>query len=238
MFIPVGLALGALSTVSSLVESAASSVAKAGGNDPLSSLAQAFSGEQSQTNPPTGTPPAGQFDSGTLATLISLQGQDGKNAASGLFAKIDTDGDGAISKNELETALSKVGIDTTSADAVFNKLDANGDGSISTSELASARGAVFRHPHPHVGGGLASLLNSNSADGSTTQTTTNADGSTTTTVTYADGSTVSTTTPATSQDGGSSGSNTGRSSGNLLEKLIQLQSMLISHSTPTTTAVA
>ena len=81
MFVPVGLALGALSSVSSLVESAAAGIAKAGGNDPLSALAQAFTGDQPPANPPPGKPAAGQFDSGTLATLISLQGQGSAGAA-------------------------------------------------------------------------------------------------------------------------------------------------------------
>lgn len=248
MFIPVGLALGALSTVSSLVESAASSLAKAGGNDPLTALAQAFTGEQPSSTPAS-VPAASQFDKGTLAALISLQGQgttgaSGASGASGLFAKLDADGDGSISKSEFESTLGKAGVDSNSADALFSKLDANGDGSISKSELASARHAYQSHRHHHTGGagqggGASSLLNATNADGSTTQTTANADGSSTTTISYPDGSTVTSTTPAAGQSGGTSGGGPGSSgSGNLIEKLIQMQSMLISQSTPTTAAVA
>jgi hypothetical protein len=247
MFIPVGLALGALSTVSSLVESAASSLAKAGGNDPLTALAQAFTGEQPPSNPAS-VPAASQFDKGTLAALISLQGQgttgaSGASGASGLFAKLDADGDGTVSKSEFESTLGKAGVDTNSADTLFSKLDANGDGSISKSELASARHAYQSHRHHHTGGagqggGASSLLNATNADGSTTQTTANADGSSTTTISYPDGSTVTSTTPAAAQSGGTSGGSGSSSSGNLIEKLIQMQSMLISQSTPTTAAVA
>jgi hypothetical protein len=50
---------------------------------------------------------------------------------------------------------------------------------------------------------------------------------------------VTLTTPAASQNSGTSGGGSGSSgSGNLLEKLIQMQSMFISQSAPTTTAVA
>lgn len=238
MFIPVGLALGALSGVSSLVESAASSLAKAGGNDPLSALAQAFTGEEQAQSKPASGSLAGRLDSGTLAALISLQGQvsaAGANAAAGLFGKLDADGNGAIGQSEFESALGGAGVDSNSADALFSKLDANGDGSISKSELASARGYQSHHHGDHVGksggGGAASLLNGTSADGATTQTTTNADGSTTTTVTYADGSTVSSTTPA---SGGSGKS--GR--GNLIEQLIKLQAMLANPAGSTIAAVA
>ena len=237
MFVPVGLALGALSSVSSLVESAASGLAKAGGNDPLSALAQAFTGDQPPANPSPGKPVPGQFDSGTLATLISLQGQGSagaSNAATGLFAKLDADGNGAISKSEFESALSGAGVDTGSADALFGQLDA--DGTISKSELAAARGGYHSHHHRHHvaggSGGLASLMNSTSADGSKSQTTTNSDGSTTTTITYADGSTVSATTPAAQQGSGTPGR------GDLLEQLIKMQAMLTSPAAGTTAAVA
>jgi hypothetical protein len=235
MIIPVGLALGALSGVSSLIESAASGLAKAGGNDPLSALAQAFTGDQPPADP-AGKPAGGPFNSGTLATLISLQGQNGAGGASGLFAKLDANSDGSISKSEFESALAGAGVDSNSADAVFGRLDADGDGSISKSELASARGGYHSHHHGHhvggaSGGGAASLLNATSADGSQTQTTSNPDGSTTTTVTYADGSTVSTTTPA---SGGSGTPNRG----NLLEQLVKLQAQLTSPANGTTAAVA
>lgn len=235
MLFAIGPALGALSAVSSLLESAASSIGQQAGKD-LSTLGQAFTaGNQPSSNPATGGTAASPFNSGTLAALISLQGQNGASGASGLFGKLDTDGDGAISKSEFESTLGSAGVDTNSADALFARLDADGDGSVSKSELASARGYHSHHHGHHVGGsgggGAASLLNATSADGSKAQTTTNPDGSTTTTVTYADGSTVSTTTTAS----GGSGSS-GR--GNLLDQLIKLQAMVASPATGTTAAVA
>lgn len=238
MLFAIGPALGALSAVGSLLESAASSIGQEVDKG-LSTLGQKFTADnQSSSNPATGGTAASPFNSDTLATLISLQGQNGVNSASGLFAKLDTDGDGSISKSEFESALGNAGVDANSADSVFAKLDANGDGSISKSELASARGGYHSHHHAHhagggSGGGAASLLNATSADGSTTQTTTNPDGSTTTTITYVDGSTVSSTTAA--PQTGSAGT-PGR--GNLLEQLVKLQAMLKSPVTGTTAVLA
>jgi EF hand len=145
MFIPIGLALGALSTVSSLVESAATSMAKAGGNDPLTALAQAVTGEHPPAAQPAGKPAASQLAPGTLAALLALQGQGGKeSAAAGLFAKLDTNRDGVVSKSELESALGNVGVDKASADAAFGTLDANGDGGIGRGELGSAAAYLHR----------------------------------------------------------------------------------------------
>jgi hypothetical protein len=247
MFFAIGPALSALSSVSSLLETAASGVGQAAGNE-LSALSQYFTSnsDQSQSQPTSGGS-SSPLDSGTMAALLSLQGQSSAatGGACGLFAKLDADGDGSISKSEFESALGNAGVDTNSADALFSKLDANGDGSITKSELASARHAYQgTHHHRHAGGagqggGVSSLLNATNADGSTTQTTANSDGSSTTTITYADGSTVTLTTLAASQNSGTSGGGSGSSgSGNLLEKLIQMQSMFISQSAPTTTAVA
>jgi len=137
-----------------------------------------------------------------------------------------------VSRSEFESALGNVGVDTASADAVFNKLDANGDGSISQSELTPPRGAYHHHGHHHASGGVSSLPNT---DGSKTQTTTNPDGSTTTTIAYADGSTVSMTTPAAPSGGGGAPA---KNAGNLIEKLIQMQSALISTQASTTAAIA
>ncbi len=154
MFPLIGAAGGALSVLNSLLQST-TSVTKAGGNT-STSLAQLLSGSDSQqTQAVAGSGQgAAPLSSGTLATLIALQGQGvqgqgGVNGQGGLFSQLDADGDGQISKSEFESALGKAGVDTSSADALFNKLDANGDGSISQSEMAKARGG---HHHHHGGG--------------------------------------------------------------------------------------
>jgi hypothetical protein len=65
--------------------------------------------------------------------------------------------------------------------------------------------AGHHHHHHHASGAgsadpLQALLPGASADGTTSQTTTNSDGSTTTTLTYADGTKIDMTTPASSSD--------------------------------------
>jgi hypothetical protein len=80
-----------------------------------------------------------------------------------LFSKIDSDGDGSISKDEfiafkqqIDSTLSSLlktqedasktsASTSTSADTLFSKFDANGDGSLSKDELQS----VLSHRHHH-----------------------------------------------------------------------------------------
>jgi len=242
MIIPVGLALGALSTVSSMVQQAASSLSGASSNDPLSALTQSSTGDQSQTDQ-TSQSSSGKFDQGTLAAMIALQGL-GQDAATGTrFGKLDTDGDGSISKTEFETALSGSGVDTASADSLFSTLDANGDGSVGKNELAAPR-SYQSHQNNGVLGGqsdFSSLMDSSGSDNATSQTFTNSDGSTTTTITYADGSTVSTTTAASQSADASTSTSTSSSTstqGTPLEQLIKLQASLIGSVSSTTSTVA
>jgi len=251
MSMSVGASSNALSYLQSLL--AQGSAAGVPGIGDLSGLLEGLSGAGASdpTVAPASTTGASgsSFDSGTMAALISLQGQSasGSGGPAGLFAALDTNGDGSISKTEFETALANDGVDTSSADALFAKLDTNGDGSISESELQQARHGGHHH-HMHAGGsqsgggqgGPASLLSATDATGATTQTTTNADGSTTTVVSYADGSTVEMTTPAAStNDSGSAGSGTGsQNATNLIEQLIQMQAQLLSTAASTVAAVA
>jgi len=240
MFIPVTAALGALSSVSSLIDSATSSLSNSLSNN-FSSLGQAATTATAQ--PPSSAASIGnKFDIGTLSALISAQSQTSASAnsqASALFKKLDANGDGQVSKSEFESALSAVGVDSVKADSLFAKLDANGDGTLSQSELTPPRGAYYGAHHHHVGGGSVSggggalsLMNATNADGSTAQTTTNSDGSTTTTITYVDGSTVSMTNPAAQSIG------TKQNSTNLIEKLIQMQSALLNTQVSATAAIA
>ncbi len=240
----------------SLLQSGAAGTA--GAVDPLAQLLQTISGtpsgaDGSQTSTPTnGASNLPPFGPGMMRALLGVQGQSG-GTPSPLFAKLDTDGDGSISKTEFENALSSAGVSTDAADAAFAKLDSNGDGSISQSELAKARHGHGHHHHHAEGGDQAqgngqpsqnpldALLAGVGADGATTKTATNADGSTTTTITYADGSTVDMTTPAASANGGS-GSTTNSpanpSTSNLLEQLIKLQSQILSFTAPTLSTTA
>ncbi|HZL31673.1 MAG TPA: EF-hand domain-containing protein [Pseudolabrys sp.] len=182
-----------------------------------------------------------------LSTLISLQSQQTQQP-SPLFSKLDSDGDGQISQSEFENAATKAGASKDMADAVFAKIDGDSDGSVSQSELTKADHGGGHHHHRVGGGGgggasgqsaLDALISGTGADGATTQSATNADGSTTTTISYADGSKVDMTTPAASGGDASGGGTSGnKSTSNLLEQLIKLQSQVLSVATSTMSAFA
>lgn len=231
MFPWIGAASAGLSLLNSVLQATTASATKKVGSTP-SSLAQALTGTGNEATTAVAGSGKGApaLSDGTLATLISLQGKDGSGSPGRLFSKLDTNGNGGISKIEFENALSKAGVDTSSADALFGKLDTDGDGSISQGEFAKAAG---RHHH-HAGGkgGPSDLLNSSDLTGASSKTTSNADGSSTTTITYQDGSTVTMTTPA---SGGASG---GTSKANMMERLIKLQAQLTAHNSASTAAVA
>ena len=262
MSMSVGASSDALAYLQQLLQQGTAGASKStGAADPLSELMQTLSGSGSDTDPLTappstaagsgasGVPP---FGSGTMAQLLSVQNQSGNGPEQAFFSKLDTDGDGAISKSEFESAASKAGVDTSVADAVFDKIDGGGDsnGSISQGELAKADHGGGHHVHGGggggggEGGGLDALMSGAGADGATTQTTTNADGSSTTTISYADGSSIDMNTPAAptpttastsgdgsssnSSDSGSGSSTSSQATSNLLEQLIKMQSQMLS----------
>jgi hypothetical protein len=181
-----------------------------------------------------GGPP---FDSSTFGALISLQGADPLAAkAQSLFAGLDSNGDGSVSKSEFESAFG-ANADTSKVDGLFNALDSNGDGSVRQGELTSAMRDARAHHHHHGdgggGGGLDALLSATS--GANSKTVNNADGSTTTTITYADGSSIAMNTPAAASTSDTSSGGSGKQSAafNMLEKLIQMQAQLIGGSSDT-----
>jgi Ca2+-binding EF-hand superfamily protein len=113
----------------------------------------------------------------TQGALLAAQGMgDGAEGGSGgigrgrsnpvadLMTKLDADGDGSISKSELETVLRSVSSGssddaTAAADALFDKLDADGSGAVGGDEVAQALGPRGRHgppPPPPSGGDSAS----------------------------------------------------------------------------------
>lgn len=198
----------------------------------------AFQADAAATTGPGAGPAAGggaHISPETMSALLAAQSQSGtafqpmsrQDALKDLFARIDADGDGKISKDEFEDALGAGGTNLTQADDVFGKLDRDGDGSVSIGEMASAlKGRNGRHHgHHHMVGDAGDdsgdpLLRA--LEGASGTTVTNADGSSTTSLTYADGSTVTMTKLATS-----SASTAATSSYNFLEQLIQRQANAI-----------
>jgi hypothetical protein len=191
------------------------------------------------------TPP---FNLDNMSALIDAQAQS-SGTASGLsqrqqkvFGELDTDGDGSVTKAELEKDF---GADNKAvADYVMQKLDTDGDGSISKSEFAAGttRGG---HHHMHAGppqgqngqDPFAALFGQ--AQGANSTSTSNSDGSSTTTISYADGSKVSMTSAASTNSDNSANTNTSSSAkSNLLEQLIKLQAALTQGASSTSVATA
>jgi len=229
------------------------------GSDPMSFGLDPFTSNASQTQSSGGSsgPP---FSLGAMSALIDAQEQS-SSSASGLsnqqqkvFNELDTDGDGTVTKSELEKDFGSGS--TQLADKVFAKLDTNGDGSISQGEFGAGTTKTMHH-HRHMMAPqdgsqdaqsadgaqsgqtaqdpLSQLLNASGANGASSTSTSNSDGSTTTTITYADGSKVTMTSAATatSSDSSSTSSNSSSSSSanstqqNLLEQLIKMQAQMI-----------
>ena len=65
-----------------------------------------------------------------------------------LFSKIDSDGDGSITKTELETAVTANGGTTEAADALYSALDPDGTGSVSASQFGANLKSVFESLGP------------------------------------------------------------------------------------------
>ena len=256
MSMSVGASSNALAYLQQLLQQGTSGASSTGAADPLSELMQTMSGSGSGSDPmtaPSSDTAAGSgasacqpFGSGTMAQLLSLQGQDKNGPEQAFFSKLDTDGDGKISKTEFESAASKAGVDSSVADAVFDKIDGDSNGSVSAGELAKAdHGGHHHHVHGGggggEGGGLDALMSGADASGATTKTTANADGSSTTTISYADGTSIDLNIPAAastatsaSSDGSSSdspastGTANSQTSFNMLEQLIKMQSQMLS----------
>ena len=191
------------------------------------------SSSATQTSGSTGIGQSGALSPQTLSALFAAQDPSQTSSTSrsdalkDLFSKLDSNGDGQISKSEFESNLGAGGTNTANADSVFGKLDTNGDGSVSLDELSAAlkgKGGGHGHHHAHgVGGGKGgqdALLQA--LDGASSTSVTNSDGSTTTTMTYADGTTITMNSPAAASSN-SSASNSAASSYNLVERIIQKQ---------------
>jgi len=99
---------------------------------------------------PSGGTNAAQFTSDTLSSLLSAQ--EAPPSSSDVAAKVintaDTNGDGALSADEIQTALGSNASDSLTA--AIGKLDTNADGQLSATELSAAIDA-FRAAHNRGG---------------------------------------------------------------------------------------
>lgn len=182
--------------------------------------------ENTQTLTPassTGSAPGGTLSPATFNALLASQdtaSSSPTDALKDLFAQIDGNGDGKITKVEFEDKLGAGGTNIAAADNVFDKMDTDGDGSVSMNEMAAAlkgKGAHHAHHSGGGGGGGADAL-LQALQGASSTTTTNSDGSVTTTLTYADGTKLTMSQPASSTASGAASSQY-----NLVEKMVQRQ---------------
>ena len=129
MFLALGAASSALDALKALASSKSSSAPSTGVSqnakspfDLLSSNSQASVGSGSGSS-----------------TASATASKSRASALKDLFAQIDGNGDGKITKSEFEDALGAGGTNLANADSVFGKLE-DGDGSVSLKELASPDG--------------------------------------------------------------------------------------------------
>jgi Ca2+-binding EF-hand superfamily protein len=100
-----------------------------------------------------------------LAAYLNKKQQHGPGD---MFDKIDADGDGKISKSELETAFTQAGGTADQADKLFAKLDKDGDGSVSKADFVSGLRAMHHGHHHHQTDAAAAAPTDPSADDDTT----------------------------------------------------------------------
>lgn len=106
----------------------------------------------------------------TTASNSVVGGSDDSNPLKKLFSKLDSDGDGSISKSELTTAASAASDTKTDTDdsgdidvdKLLGMLDQDGDGSVGESEFASA----FAPPPGGPGGPQGQMGSEESTDSS------------------------------------------------------------------------
>jgi Ca2+-binding EF-hand superfamily protein len=104
--------------------------------------------------------------------------QAGGQLAQNLFSQIDGNGDGTISKSELEQAVTKAGGTKEGADALYAKLDLNGTGSVSQQQFAQSLFQSMPHRHHHHHGGATGAASASDGSSATDALTSlfNADG--------------------------------------------------------------
>jgi hypothetical protein len=238
MFLALGAASSALDALKALTSSKSSAKTAGVSQNAASPFELSSANAQAPVVQGAGSGGGGsQISAQTMSALLDAQSQSSAASTTGasksrssalknLFAQIDGNGDGKITKSEFEEALGAGGTNLKQADSVFGKLDKDGDGSVSLNELASAlKPRGHHHDRDKAGDGDASGPGSflKAVKGASSTSVANSDGSVTTSLTYADGSKVTMTSAA-----GKSSSASATSSYNFIEQMIQRQAQAIS----------
>jgi Ca2+-binding EF-hand superfamily protein len=176
-------AVGAASQLLSTLLSKLSSSSATSSSSSTSSTTTAATSAFQQAMPGAGksatsAPPTSPLSGDMLMALMSLQAQNGGGAASTssqgsaanpvqqLFSAMDSDGDGEVSQNEMESYIEKQGGTQAQADSLFGALNqtnsaSSGSSGISESQMASAVSqaqqtqqahGAHRHHHHKSGG--------------------------------------------------------------------------------------
>ncbi len=138
-------------------------------------------GSLSESDFANAVPPPGGLDPNTLAAL--LQGQDTSQSddssssqddrTAKLFAKLDSDGNGTISKDEFVNGRPK-DVTEDQAASLYDKIDTEGSNALTADQLKS--GLAANRPHHHQGGGISSILSStNNSTSNTSDNNTSTD---------------------------------------------------------------
>jgi Ca2+-binding EF-hand superfamily protein len=159
--------VGSSSLLQQLLQARASTQTQAESttSDPFASVGQNMpSGGKNGPPPPMqGWSSSGQgFSTDTLASLLSTQQTDQSDRAASMFADADADGDGAVTSDELATAMaahapadlpSDAPSATDMASGMLSSGDSDGDGSLSLSEFQAMKPAQGGMRGPHGAGG-------------------------------------------------------------------------------------
>lgn len=145
-------ALGAATSALDLLKSLTASKSPSAGNrqEPKSPFDLTDGSTASEASPArSGAGRSSQIMPATMSALLAAQSQETTGSAASssisrsdalkdLFAQVDADSDGKLSKSEFENALGAGGTNLAQADRVFGKLDKDGDGAVSLAEMMSA----------------------------------------------------------------------------------------------------
>ena len=144
--------LTAATSALDLLKSLTASKSQSAGNkqDPKSPFDLSGSSTASEGSPvSSGAGGGSQISPSTMSALLAAQSHattgSAPTASTGrsdalkdLFAQIDADSDGKLSKSEFENALGAGGTNLAQADSVFGKLDKDGDRAVNLNEMMSA----------------------------------------------------------------------------------------------------
>jgi Ca2+-binding EF-hand superfamily protein len=156
MFAALGAASSAIDALKALTSSKPTTGIKQDGPNLFAFAADASTSSGATSG--AGTGGGTSISPETMNALFAAQSQSGPDASSSMqsgslkewFAKVDSDGDGKISKSEFE-ALGSGSSNANQANDLFGKLDKDGDGSVSLGELMSAlKGKGHHRHHPQV----------------------------------------------------------------------------------------